>query len=126
MDVQFGSEVFRPDVCGYRRERMSAEPSEWPVRTVPDWICEILSTSNQSHDRVEKQSSYFRAWVPHDWLIDPAEGSLEVLRRTDLAYAIVLTARRGRRVRAEPFEAVELLVDDLLGVDADAPVEGTP
>lgn len=83
----------------------------------PDWVCEVLSVSNQSHDRIEKQETYFRAGIPHYWLIDPDEGSLEVLRRTDLGYAIVLTARRGQRVRAEPFDAVEIAVAELLGVD---------
>lgn len=80
---------------------------------------EILSPSHQSNDRVEKRETYFQAGVPHYWLIDPEEGTLEVLRRTDLGYAIILTARRGQRVRAEPFDAVEIAVDDLLGVDAE-------
>ena len=87
---------------------------------MPDWVCEILSVSNESRDRVEKLETYFRSRVPHYWLIDPVEGTLEVYRRTDLAFALMLTAHRGQKVRAEPFDAVEINVDELLGGDAAA------
>lgn len=85
----------------------------------PDWICEILSPSNATTDRVEKLQTYFAAGVSHDWLVDPIEGSLEILRRTDLAYAVVQTAHRGQRLRPEPFDALEFSVDELLGDDPD-------
>lgn len=117
LDVQFGPEVLRPDVCGYRRERMAERPRGRPVTLVPDWVCEILSISNESRDRVEKLETYFRFGVPHYWLINPVEGTLEVFRRTDLAFALVRAAHRGQRVRAEPFDAVELNVDELLAGD---------
>jgi Uma2 family endonuclease len=67
--------------------------------------------------RVTKLQSYFDAKVPHYWIIDPVAGSLEVFRRLDLGYTLVLTALRGQRVRAEPFDAVEVRVDELLGAD---------
>jgi Uma2 family endonuclease len=117
MDVQLGGEVFRPDLCGYRRERMPRRPQGRPVLLTPDWICEILSPSNASTDRVEKLDTYFKSGVPHSWLIDPLAGTLEVFRRTDLAFALVKAAHRGQVVRAEPFDAVEISVDELLGVD---------
>lgn len=117
LDVQLGSELFRPDVCGYRIERLPDRPKGRPAKLVPDWVCEILSASNESRDRVEKLASYFRSGVPHYWLINPVEGTLEVYRRTDLAYALVLAAHRDQRVRAEPFDAIEIGVNDLLAVD---------
>jgi Uma2 family endonuclease len=119
LDVRFGSELFRPDICGYRRERVPSPPRERPATIRPDWVCEILSLSNESNDRVEKLETYFRFEVPHYWIINPVEGTLEVFRRTDLAYTLVRPAHRGQRVRAEPFDAVELNVDELLGLDSD-------
>jgi len=116
-DVQFGLELFRPDVCGFRREHMPQRARGRPLTQTPDWFCEILSTSNESRDRVEKLETYYRSGVPHYWLINPADGTLEVLRRTDIGYALVRTARRGHIVRAEPFDAVELSIDELLGFD---------
>jgi Uma2 family endonuclease len=32
-------QVFRPDVAGWRRERLAELPDELPVRVRPDWVC---------------------------------------------------------------------------------------
>ena len=117
VDVRLGAEVVRPDVCGYRRDRMPKPPSGRLIDLPPDWVCEILSPSNEDRDRVEKLETYFRSGVPHYWILNPVAGTLEVFRRTELAYALVLPAHRGQKVRAEPFDAVELSVDELLGGD---------
>lgn len=117
LDVLFGKEIFRPDVCGYRRDRLKEKPTGRPVISRPDWVCEILSPTNAKTDRVEKLQTYFAAGVPHYWLVDPLEGSLEIYRRTDLAYALVQSAHRGQRLKPEPFDALEFSVDELLGDD---------
>lgn len=117
LDVLFGSEVFRPDVCGYRRDRIKVKPTGRPIAARPDWVCEILSPSSAKTDRVEKLQTYFAAGVPHYWLVDPIEGSLEIFRRTELAYALVQSAHRGQRLKPEPFDALEFSVDELLGDD---------
>lgn len=96
---------------------MPEPPKGRPQPLPPDWVCEILSPTNPQRDRVEKLQTYFAARVPHYWIIDPIAGSLEVFRRLDLGYTLVLTALRGQRVRAEPFEAIEVPVDELLGAD---------
>ncbi len=117
IDIQLGSELFRPDLAGWRRERSPTRPTGRPVTLRPDWICEILSPTNEETDRVDKLQSYFHAGVPHYWLANPIERVLEVYRRTELAYALVLTAKSGQRIRAEPFDAVELSVDELFFAD---------
>lgn len=38
-------------------------------------------------------------------------------RRTELAFALVLSAKSGQTVRAEPFESIELKVGELFGAD---------
>jgi hypothetical protein len=50
-------------------------------------------------------------------LADPVERVLEVYRSGEAGYLVVLTAKSGQTVRAEPFEAVELSVDELFGAD---------
>jgi len=117
VDIKLGAELFRPDIAGWRRERSPDRPRGRPIVLRPDWICEVLSPSNEVRDRVDKMQSYFQAGVPHYWLADPIEHVLEVYRRTELAYALVLSAKSGQRVRAEPFDAVELRVDELFGAD---------
>lgn len=119
LNVQLGEELPRPDVCGYRRARLAQKPAGRVVTIAPDWVCEVLSPSNATIDRVEKLQTYFSAGVPHYWLVDPLEGSLEIFRRTDLAYALVQSAHRGQRLRPEPFDAMEFSVDELLGDDVD-------
>ena len=117
IDILFGNEILRPDICGFRRDRMKEPPAGRAVATRPDWVCEILSPSNAKTDRVDKLQTYFAAGVPHYWLVDPLEGTLEIYRRTDLAYALVQSGYRGQRLKPEPFEAVEFSVDELLGDD---------
>src|SRR4051812_29711350 len=34
LDIKLGAEVFRPDLCGYRRERLAGKPPERPVALV--------------------------------------------------------------------------------------------
>jgi Uma2 family endonuclease len=112
-------ELFRHDVAGWRRDRVPTAPTERPIRIRPDWACEILSPSNAKRDRVDKLHVLHGAGVPHYWLLDPAEKTLEVHRWTPAGYVIVRSASSGETIRAEPFDAVELRVDVLFGDDDD-------
>lgn len=111
-------QVFRPDLAGWRRERLARLPEEVPVTVRPDWVCEILST-NRRNDLVPKKRAYHAQGVPHHWIVDPREETLSVQRWHPDGYLEVLTADRDERVRAEPFEAVELWVAVLFGEDDD-------
>ncbi len=110
--------TFRPDVSGWRRERMPESPDGTPILLRPDWVCEILST-NKRHDLIRKKRVYHRSQVPHYWIIDPVEETQSVYRWTPDGYLELLMAERGERVRAEPFEAIPLLVGFLFGDDDD-------
>lgn len=111
------NEVYRPDVLGWRRERLPELPDQSPVTVRPDWVCEVLSPSNKRHDTIKKRRVYHRSGVPHYWLVDPAEETLEVYRWHQDGYLQVLAAERDDRVRPEPFDAVELRVGVLFGDD---------
>jgi Uma2 family endonuclease len=112
------SQVFRPDVVGWRRERLPELPAEVPVTVRPDWICEILST-NKRNDLIKKKRVYHRHHVGHYWIIDPIEETLAVYRWHADGYVEILMAERSERVRAEPFDALELRVAVLFGEDDD-------
>lgn len=122
VEIVFGDDVFRPDVVGWRRERLAQRPTGTPIRTLPDWVCEILST-NRRHDLVKKKRTYHREKIPHYWILDPTEETLSVHRWSPDGYVEVLAAQRGEQVQAEPFEAVQLQVGVLFGDDdaEDAP-----
>lgn len=108
-------EVYRPDLVGWRRERVPERPTGRPVRVRPDWVCEILSASNAKHDLVTKFQVLQRCGVPHYWIVDPDREVLTVHRWTEQGYLVALQATRGQVVRAEPFEAIELRVGLLFG-----------
>src|SRR5678815_3390969 len=55
--------VVRPDVAGWRRERLP-RPDVRPIDIRPDWVCEIVSPSNEAHDRVTKRRLYAEHGVP--------------------------------------------------------------
>jgi Uma2 family endonuclease len=112
------TEVFRPDIAGWRRERMADMPAEVPVAIRPDWICEILST-NKRNDLIKKKRAYHRHQVGHYWLVDPSEETLAVYRWHPDGYVEVLIADRDERVRAEPFDAIEFRVAVLFDEDDD-------
>lgn len=115
VDIQLGENGYRPDVAAWRRD--GSLPHGRPVTLRPDWICEVMSDSNRANDTIRKLRRYHEAGVPHYWLIDPDSGTLNVFRHETQGYLSVLVADRGQRVRAEPFDAIEVDVGVLLGDD---------
>ncbi len=117
IDIVMNGHGFRPDIAGWRRERVPALPKTRPVEIRPDWICEILSDSNRSTDTIKKLRRYHQAGVPHYWILDPLDRSLTVHHHEPSGYVIVLRAGANEKVRAEPFDAIEVKVGELLGDD---------
>ena len=114
--VEYGAnELFCHDVVGWRRERLPERPKERPVRLRPDWVCEILSPSNEKRDLVDKMRVLRESGVPHYWILNPDEKVLVVHRLQENGYLVALTASSGETVRAEPFDAVGLPVGVLFG-----------
>ncbi len=107
-ELHFGQDILVPDVAAWRRERMPELPHQPYLTLVPDWVCEILSPSTQAYDRVKKLRVYQQQKVPYVWLIEPIGQILEVLRLDGDAYRIIAAHGGDERVRAEPFEAVEM------------------
>lgn len=114
VDVQLElHEIVRPDLAGWRRERLREPWDIRPITVVPDWICEVLSPSNAAHDRVTKRNLYARAGVAHYWLVDPAERVLEALALRDAMWLEVGVYDETAVARIAPFEAIEIEVGRL-------------
>ena len=108
-ELHLGRDVIVPDLAGWRRERMPEVPVELPYFSLaPDWLCESLSPSTARLDRTKKLRAYGRERVSHVWLVDAAAQTLEVYRLDGDSYRLVLTAGGDDKVRAEPFDAIEL------------------
>lgn len=108
-------EVYRPDLVGWRRLRVPERPRGRPIRVRPDWVAEILSLTNAETDLGKKLFAYQGAGIPHYWIIDPEHETLTVYRLTGEGYVVQLTAGKRDRVKAPPFEELELEIAQLFG-----------
>ncbi|HTU57510.1 MAG TPA: Uma2 family endonuclease [Polyangiales bacterium] len=114
VDVAFGPrDVVRPDVSGWRRERLPDPGDLRPITIIPDWICEVHSPSTGALDRVTKRRMYARAGVAYYWLIDPAERVVEALALRDNEWREIGVYDDTAVARIEPFADVELEVGRL-------------
>jgi Uma2 family endonuclease len=120
VDVEFAlHEVYRPDLSGWRRDRRPDRPTGRPVRTRPDWVCEVLSSSNAVTDQVDKFRVYAAAGVPFYWIADPERRILTVYRLDGTSYSVALQAKQGEISHAPPFDTLSLRVGLLFGEDPD-------
>ena len=108
-ELSLGSlpDLVTPDVAGWHRERLPEAP-RGAIAVVPDWVCEVLSTSTRRHDLTVKMPMYLRHGVEHVWLIEPELRTLQVCRHSPAGWLTVLHAVGDDPVRAPPFDAVEL------------------
>jgi Uma2 family endonuclease len=98
-----------PDLAGWRVERMPSLPETAHFTLAPDWACEVLSKSTERIDREEKLPLYAQSGVRHVWFVDPIAKLLEVHTLGEGARWREVRIHQGDvRVRAAPFEAVEL------------------
>jgi len=112
-ELQFGPEgeedVLVPDLGGWRIDCLPRLPKTAQITIAPDWVCEILSQRTEATDRAEKMPIYAREGVRHAWLIHPIRRTLEVFTLGADRMWVVRAVHQGeKRVRAEPFEELEL------------------
>jgi Uma2 family endonuclease len=113
IDVRLAThDVVRPDVVGWRQERLPAPWNARPIDVLPNWICEVLSPSTRSRDRGAKMALYARTGVPYYWLVEPF-GAIEVFALEQGRWVRVGWYERGTVARIPPFDAIELPVAEL-------------
>jgi Uma2 family endonuclease len=100
-----------PDIAGWRRERLPELPDDDEaafITVAPDWVCEVLSPSTARTDRLTKKPAYAAQGIGHLWFVDPANRTLEILKLDGDVYREIEVFQGDARVRAAPFEEVEL------------------
>ncbi len=107
-ELHLGEHVLVPDLAGWRRERLPSAPEQAYVEVAPDWVCEVLSPSTAAFDRGDKRKAYEGAGVLHLWFVDPDAQVLEVLELDGPSYRVRDVFSKDARVRAVPFDAIEL------------------
>jgi len=85
-DVHLPSgDIVQPDLI-FVSTRNQGIIQDW-IRGVPDLLVEIVSPDAPERDRIVKRRLYERNGVPEYWIVDPQEGSVEVLSLKAGAYA---------------------------------------
>lgn len=79
----------------------------------PDWVCEVISPCTARRDRTIKLEAYRREEVRHYWIVDPRVQTIEILRLDGEGYRLVGVLAGAQKVRAEPFDAIELDLGEL-------------
>jgi len=109
VDVEFGvHDICRPDISGWRKDRVRSFPSERPGRERPDWLCEGLSPRTALHNQGEKRRIYQQAGVPWYWVVDPLNRTLSVLRLVREGYVLEQVFGDSGAVAIPPFEAAPI------------------
>jgi Uma2 family endonuclease len=102
-----GSPEFSPDVAGWRRERLPSLP-QGKLTLAPDWLCEIHSTNTRGYDLRTKRPFYAEIGVEWLWYIDAEARTLTVSRLQSGRWLEIGVHGDRDKVRAAPFDAVEL------------------
>lgn len=107
-EVHLGEDVFVPDIAGWRMERLASIPDTAWAETAPDWVCEILSPSTSSYDRVVKLPAYARYGVPYAWIVDPVLRTIESWVRDGSEWRPAGTWPAASPILAPPFDIVAI------------------
>lgn len=109
VDIAFGPhDIVRPDLSGWRRQRLASPGEQRPIEVVPDWVCEVLSPSTSTRDRVTKRDLYAAHSVAHYWIVDVDARTLEAFELTDGRWLLVGAHDETRVARIPPFAEAEL------------------
>ena len=107
-EISLGEHLLVPDLAGWKKERLPNPPETNFIETVPDWICEVLSPATFRTDRIKKMPIYAEYKIPFLWLLDPIARTLEVFRLESGRWSLQSTHADDDRVRAEPFQELEI------------------
>ena len=104
------------DLAGWRKERLPGMPSGI-MDLAPDWVCEIVSPGHERKDTLKLPLLLQRHKVPYYWLIWPEDHTLIAHALEDGHYKVIATLKDETRARVPPFEAIELDLAYMLGME---------
>ena len=111
LDVILSNEdVVQPDlVVVIDRPQISSRGIEGP----PLILIEILSPSRPEYDRLTKARRYAARSVPHYWIVDPEQRTVECFRLEAGVYRLDSSGRGGDEIIVPAFEALMLRLGEL-------------
>lgn len=111
--IPSSNSIPRPDIAGWRTDKVPKLPKTFPLAVCPDWVCEVVSPSTESNDKVWKRQIYAAAGLPYYWLIEPHNEMLTVLRLDGHTYLVEQVVRPGDCIGLAPFERVQIPIEVL-------------
>jgi len=114
VDIAFGpNDIVRPDLSGWRRERLVDPAEQRPITVTPDWVCEVLSPSTAARDKVQKRRLYADYEVSHYWIVDVDARTVESFLLDGGRWVLAGSYDDEATAAIPPFETVELEVGRL-------------
>lgn len=117
-ELHFGEDILVPDLGAWREERYPGDRDDDDAYyvTAPDWVAEVLSSSTARIDRIKKMPIYARERIPHVWIVDPRDRTVEVYRLTDSGYVLATTwGDEDGTASLPPFDAVPIPASAIWG-----------
>lgn len=112
-EIKLGSHTLVPDIAGWKKERLPELPDTNWIPVVPDWICEVLSPGTARIDRKKKMPIYAEFGLSYLWLVDPLEKTLEIFKLDAKGWRLMSVFSEDDKFRGEPFQEVEINLDNL-------------
>ena len=112
-ELHLGEDILVPDVAGWRRERLPRIPETWDAVVAPDWVCETVADSTRDLDLNAKRPVYAREGIPHLWLVDPTDRTLEAFELHDGQWFLIASAKDDEPVSIRPFDAITFCLGNL-------------
>ena len=79
-------------------------------------MVEVLSSSTQRTDRIEKFSEYARAGVREYWLVDPEKKTVEIYALKQGAYVLIDKYNTNQIAKSEILPGFNVNVNDLMDI----------
>ncbi|GAB6154722.1 hypothetical protein JCM17380_34720 [Desulfosporosinus burensis] len=70
-----------------------------------------MSPTNRRKDRLRKMEIYRKAGIPHYWIVDPEENTLETFKLKDGSYTLVFAGGPGDKFTHPDFPGLGLDLD---------------
>ena len=113
LDVTLGEKtVVQPDLLHVSSDQQDIV-RERRIDGAPQLVVEILSPSNRRKDRLQKLQIYQRGAVPHYWIVDPDQRTLECFALHDGIYALVAGGMDDDTVCPPGFSGLSIDLENL-------------
>ena len=72
----------------------------------PDWVCETMADSTRELDLNGKRPVYAREGIPHLWLVEPTDRTLEAFELQEGRWVLIASVKDDDLVSIRPFDAI--------------------